>query len=367
MSGYTGLVDATIDFVVGTFDAQDVRLGAIGNALPGLYAKNDFTVAQRAAGANMSVDISSGRCFLEPGGPASQQGCYLARSETTYNTSSDGGYTWTAADPTNPRTDLLCIEAADVDEGGSFTGYKFRIVDGTANASATHQLITQYWPAIPNYVVPLAAINIPAADATINTASISNLNPIGGSSRTSYNSNGNTADTTTSASFVRLTNSDAVFVYVPNANARVKFGYKAQWKSSAAQVAGIGLFIGAANSASVQLKAPICGAPVTSDYELNLGAAALYSHLGTQNPSNATTAATLAGFISIAGVTGDASDVATGQILGSGTSSTQYIGSSPLEIFGLTAGWYLFEPQYKIAGGATLSVRNRYSWVEVSG
>jgi len=185
MSGVTGIVSATPAFVPGSFDAQDVRLATLGNLRPGLYETGDFAVSQRAAGANMSLDIGAGRCFISPG-DASQQGVYLARLATAdapYNTLADGGYTWTAADATNPRIDLVCIEVEDQDFSGSYTGYKFRIVDGTPNAGATSQNVTTYWPAIPSGAIAVAAVRVPATATTLTTANITNLNPVGGHAR----------------------------------------------------------------------------------------------------------------------------------------------------------------------------------------
>lgn len=179
MSGYTSNVDSTPMFVPGSFDGQDVRLATIGNAQPGLFAPGDFAVSQRAAGANMSVDIAAGRAYLNPVAVA-LQGSYLVWRGSTYNTSSDGGYTWTAADPTNPRIDLLCIEVADTDFSGSYTGWKWRIVDGTPNAGATAVGLRQYWPSIPAGCLVVAAVRIPATATTITTANILNLNEVGG-------------------------------------------------------------------------------------------------------------------------------------------------------------------------------------------
>lgn len=339
MSGYTGLVDATIDFVTGTFDAQDVRLGAIGNRLPGLYAKGDFTVSQRGAGANASVDISSGRVFLEPGGPAAMQGMYLARTEATYNTSSDGGYSWTAADATNPRIDLLCVEAADVDEGGSFTGFKFRIVDGTPNAGATHQLETAYWPAVPNYCVPIAAIHVPANDNAINTASITNLNPVSGPGRAAY-SYVATAETTTSATYTRLTTPDFVFLYVPHTTARVRmFGVNQSKIDVAAGTVKQAVFangvqlVSAASQSTPVLEGSVT--PLQTKY------------VRTHFPSNS--------YVSNSGT--DTTDVTTGMAIGSPNGA---------EIYGMTAGWYLFDLRFQTSANV-VTVRERRMWAEVIG
>lgn len=360
MSGVTTLVDASPSFVPGTFDGQDVRLAALGNVFPGLFASGDFAVSQRAAGANMSVDIAAGRAYVEPG-DTSQQGVYLPWMSSTYNTSSNGGYVWTAADATNPRIDLVCLEVRDTDFGGSYTGFKFRVVDGTASASATHQLVTSQWPAIPSGCVPIAAIRVPAAATTLTTANITNLNPLGGMRR-SYTQIAS-AETTTSATYTRLSTPDFVAMYVPHAAARVRIAYKAQWKCAAAATAGVALFVN-----STQLQAPInTGAPIATGFEVALGAANFYSHLHTAPIASGASIATAGCFHSVAGATADVSDVTTGQNFvspGSATLQTGAATSGPLEIIGLTAGWYVFEIRFKTSA-STLSARNRTLWAEV--
>lgn len=358
MSGNTSLVSSTPGFVVGTYGALDLRNAALANTYPGLFASGDFTVSQRAAGANMSVDITQGRAFADPGN--THQGLYFARrtSATAYNTSADGGYTWTAADATNPRIDLLCLEVKDTAEDASgVTGWRFRIVDGTPSASATHQLETAAWPTIPSGVLPLAAIRVPAAATTITTANITNLNTVGGGRAETLKIA--TTETTTSTTYTRLATPDFLCVYVPSASSRVRFGYKAQWKISAATgTQAVALFVN-----GNQIKGPLPGgAPAAA--ELVLGSlGTFYSHLssaGTLSGNNPN------GFISQAGATADVSDVATGEILWAAYTTTNVYTPGTFELFGLPAGWYVLEVRYKTSLN-TLSVQNRYTWSEVIG
>lgn len=356
MSGSTSLVSSTPDFVTNAtgFGGQDVRAGTLVNDIPGLFASGDFAVSQRGAGAAMSVDIAQGRAMVDPQ-QATHQGLYVVRrtTGTAYNTNADGGYTWTASDPSNPRIDLLCIEVKDTDmDASGTTGWRFRVVDGTPNAGATHQLITTYWPAVPTGCVPIAAIRVPAAATTLTTANITSLNPICGA-RPAANPI-TTNETTTSSSFTRLATPDFVFAYVP-ANSRVRWCYKSQWKISVASgTQGAALFI---NSTQLQYGVAT-GAPSVANF-LGASLATLYSHL-------ASTPSSPAAFTSIGLTTGsetstDASDVATGQMLSVDKSANAV---APIEIFGLAAGWYVFEMQYKTSAN-TLSVQNRKSWVEV--
>jgi hypothetical protein len=352
MSGNTSLVSSTPGFVTGTYGAKDVRLATLGNTLPGLFASGDFAVSQRAAGANMSVDIAQGRACVDPGG--THQGIYLARrtSATAYNTSADGGYTWTAADATNPRIDLLCIEAKDTDEDASgVTGWRFRIVDGTPSASATHQLETAAWPAVPTGCLPITAIRVPAAATTLTTANITNLNPIaGGRGSALYTA---TAETTTSTSYTRLTTPDLAFVYVPNSSARLRVGYKAHWKVSVASgTQTVALFL---NSQQLRYGAAAAAAAVQEYAVTSLTTS--YSHLTTDGGNSASL-----GFIYGSGGA-DVSDVSTGQVMSYNAAGEM---GAPLEIFGLAAGWYTVEVKFKTSAN-TLSVRERHLWAEVIG
>jgi hypothetical protein len=360
MSGLTTIVDASPSFVPGVFDGQDVRLAALGNKLPGVFANGDFAVSERAAGANMSVDIAAGRAFVEPADIA-RQGVYAAWMGSTFNTSSDGGYVWAAADATNPRIDLVCIEVRDTDFGGTYTGFRYRIVDGTPNAGATHQLVTAQWPAIPAGCVPIAAVRVPAGATTLTAANITSLNAVGGD-RFSWNSI-SAVDTTTSATYTRLANPDAVCVYVPHAASIVRVVYKAQWKSAAAATGGVALFINGS-----QLKGPVAGgAPAVMGFELALGTANVYAHLHSATISQGDAFATVGAFHSVLPATADVSDVTTGQAFTAAGNTTLQAGSAvsgPIDVIGLTAGWYVFEVRYKTSA-STLSVRNRTLRAEV--
>lgn len=351
MSGYTSILDATPGFVAGTFDAKDVRLGMFFNGRPGLFAAGDFAASQRAAGANMSLDIAQGRVLVDPG--YTHGGLYLARrtDSSAYNTLASGGYTWTAADPTNPRIDIVCIEAADTDEGGSYTGFKIRVIDGTPNAGATHQLEAQYWPTIPATCTPITAVRVPAAATTLTTANITNLNPIGGMGRSAVSYTA-AAETTTSAAYARLATPDFAMVFVPS-SARVRVGYKGQWKiSSASGNQGVSLFLN-----GVQVKLGAAGTvPALADGALGTiaGTANTYRHLSTIASSGV-------GFQTDVSGAADVSDVATGQILGIAGAP-----GSPIEIFGLPSGWYAVETRYKTSAN-TLTVRERRMIAEVIG
>lgn len=346
----SSVVDATPQFVTGTFDAKDVRLATMLNMQRGLFSSTDFAVTEKSV-PNMSVDIAPGRCLLDPGN-STFQGLYTAVRATSYNTATDGAITWTAADATNPRIDLLCIEVRDTAEDASgATGWGFRVETGTANASATHQLETAYWPTIPTGVVPIAAIHIPAADTAINTASITNLKPMGGYRGVCAGPNGAAGESTASTTYVRLTTPDFLFVYVPHAAAQIRFGMFGQWKIS---VASGNQFVTLFLNGTQIKSATAGGAPaVLEGHGATIqGTANTYRHLTTYGLS----------WTSDFSGAADVSDVATGMTF-SGTGSTA---TANMGIIGLPAGWYVVEQRYKTTAN-TLTARNRYLWAEVVG
>ncbi len=357
MSGYTSAIDTAPPFVTGTFDANDVRLATMLNALPGIYEFGDFAVSQRAAGAAMSVDIAQGRALLDPRA-TTHQGIYLGyrTNATAYNTSADGGYTWTAADAANPRIDLLCVEAADTSESGSYTGIKFRVIDGTPAAGATHQLNVTNWPAIPSGCVPIAAIRVPALATTLTTANISSLNPVGGHRKAYSVCTSN--ESTTSATYVRLTTPDFVMVYNPVANGRIRLYSEGMWESSGVQTGGVTLFL---NDTQLKVRNGTNGAPAAGEY--NLASMTTFKSRFNTVASQAAAAATAQFYSSVVGATADVSQVTTGL---AGALTT--IGAAgAIEIGQLAVGWYLIEQRYKIAAAATLEVDERYMWAEAIG
>lgn len=330
-----------------------VRLATLGNSLPGLLEAGQMAVTQRAAGANQSVDIAAGSCLVDPRA-ATHQGVYLARLAASFNTLADGGLTWTTSDPTNPRIDLLCVEVADQDFSGSYTGFKFRVVDGTPNASAAHQLDAQYWPAIPTGLVPIAAVRRPATSTTITTAMISNLNPVGGGRAAGLYTTA--AETTTSTTYTRLATPDALLVYVPSSTSRVRLFIEAHWKISVASgTQGVTVYV---DGAQLKYRNATNGAPAVGGCESTL--ATVYARI-TSSSIQSNSGATNQFFAAAAGSGSDVSDITTG-IAGNPTGTN----AAHLEIGQLASGWHLVEARFKTSAN-TLTVRERRMSAEVIG
>ena len=361
MSGNTSIVSATPGFVVGTYGAKPVRNSVMNLAAPGggFVTRGDFGVTQNGAGA-MNVNIAAGGAFVLPTA-VTRQGPYYCQNDSSYNTNTNGGYTWTAADPTNPRIDLLCIEVKDnAEDASGSTGWRFRIIDGVAGAGATHQLEVGSWPAIPAGVLPIAAIRVPAAATTLTTTNITNLNPMCGLGQASVNYVA-AVETTTGTAFGRLVSTagtaDFAMVYVPNGLSEVEVGYRALVLSAAA--AGTHSFAMFING--TQWKIPVLrGVPIVHQYDVVPTLGTKYAQITTVNgsPVSATT-----GLLSVTpdSTTDETFETSPTVIAApnatTGMSSVNLTGSYH-RLAGLTAGWNVIELRYK-ASANTITGKNR--------
>lgn len=135
----------------------------IGSTLqPGVLGNAELAVSQRAAGANMSVDVAAGRAVV-PMTDAPNQGSALCRSTAVNNLTVGGA---PAAGLT--RIDLVVARVYDASLiGGSINGWQLEIVPGTAAS-------TPAAPAVPASAIPLAQISIASGVASVTNAMISN-------------------------------------------------------------------------------------------------------------------------------------------------------------------------------------------------
>lgn len=127
--------------------------------LPGIVAPGHLAVTQRAAGANMTVDVAEGRVFI-PGTEATYQGTYLAETQGVTNVG-----TFAAADATNPRRDLVVARVKDSNYSGAVRTFGLEIVTGVAAASPAD-------PTVPANSWVLARVTVAAGAATILNAAI---------------------------------------------------------------------------------------------------------------------------------------------------------------------------------------------------
>lgn len=130
----------------------------------GARAAGEMLVGQRAAGANMSVDIAAGLAGVF-GDTVAGQGLYVAYNDAAVNLAVS------AAHATLPRIDRVCLRVRDAFHGDAANDFSFVTVVGTATAGATLANLTGA-AAVPANHLLLANVLVPAAAASIVTANI---------------------------------------------------------------------------------------------------------------------------------------------------------------------------------------------------
>lgn len=124
-------------------------------------------VTQRAAAANLSVDVAPFDCVID-GDDVARQGSYLVRLVEGEN------ITVTAPPATGSRIDLVIVEVLDSDAialAGRPEGPRLRVIAGTSTTG------TPTTPTVPNTALPLASFTVAAGQTAILTANITDLRP----------------------------------------------------------------------------------------------------------------------------------------------------------------------------------------------
>lgn len=158
--------------VTGSFSGG---VGAVDRA-HGVVNVGDFAVSQRAAGANMSVDVAAGYAWVR-GTENADQGAYHVYNDGTVNLSI------AASDATNPRVDLVVIKVQDAFYSGATRTASVTVVTGTAAASPAY-------PSVPANSLVLAAVRVAAASTTVATAAITDFRTRAASGSESYSRTG---------------------------------------------------------------------------------------------------------------------------------------------------------------------------------
>lgn len=149
------LLEAVTGDTAITYHAQDYR-NIIAALVPnqGTLLAADLAVTQRAAGANMSVDVAAGSCFVK-GGSVARQGTYICPATTTTNVA------LTAPNASNPRIDLIVAQLYDKQsDGGTLYGWNIIPVAGTPAGSPVA-------PSVPTSALLLAQVYVPANATSI--------------------------------------------------------------------------------------------------------------------------------------------------------------------------------------------------------
>lgn len=154
-----------------SYSAKDVR--RFMTAAPIIYTQGgegivesgDFAVSQRAAGANMSVDVAAGEAYVK-GDTNADEGSYYCRETGTLNA------TFTASDATNPRIDRVVLEVKnDSEDSSGLNKARIRVIDGTPTGGANLTNLTGA-AAVPSTCLLLANVLVGAGVTTILTANI---------------------------------------------------------------------------------------------------------------------------------------------------------------------------------------------------
>ena len=131
-----------------TFSARQLRtiMDAVWSA-EGVVTSADLLPSARAAGANMSVDVSAGMVVVQ-GDSIAAQGKYVARSTAVAN------LTISAAPGSGTRTDLIVAQLSDKQaDGGSAYSWAPIVLTGTTT--------------VPASAVELGRVNVPTGTASI--------------------------------------------------------------------------------------------------------------------------------------------------------------------------------------------------------
>jgi hypothetical protein len=150
------------------YDAIDVRRWMSDPDLgEGVTTYGSFRVSQRAAGANLSVDINMDDFAYVRGDAVTHQALYKAAPHaSTINE------TITTADATNPRIDRVILELKDTQHDASGSSlFQTRIVTGTPTSGATLDNLTNAG-AVPNSALLLADVLVAATDTAISDSEI---------------------------------------------------------------------------------------------------------------------------------------------------------------------------------------------------
>jgi hypothetical protein len=128
----------------------------------GVVGAGDLAVTQNGT-PNMSVNVAAGRAVIRSGESASiLAGCWTFLNDATVNVAV------AAADPTNPRRDLVIAQVRDANYSGASNDARLTVVTGTPAGSPAD-------PAVPANALVLARIQVAAAASSITNANITDL------------------------------------------------------------------------------------------------------------------------------------------------------------------------------------------------
>jgi hypothetical protein len=174
------LGSAPVTLQAGNYSAIDDRRFWSAGVREGVLNGGSYQVIQRAAGANMTVDVASsvGLGAIVQGDSVTGQGEYFV-PQTAANVNVDIA----ASDATNPRNDLVVLEVKDDQhDAGGLNLARVRVITGTPNgsAAATDAPGANGTPALPSSCLLLALVRVPAGVTSVLTAHINDRRPWAG-------------------------------------------------------------------------------------------------------------------------------------------------------------------------------------------
>jgi hypothetical protein len=176
-----------------TYAANRLRAMLMDTAIQeGVSGPTDMNVAQRGAGANMSVDVAAGAGWVQ-GDNTLRQGLYHAYNDATVNLSIGNNATG------NPRLDQIILRVFDsIDGGGASDQATVSVLAGTATGGATLDNRSGA-AALPGGAIRLADVLVANGAASITNAVIRDRRPraFGQSFRFQGNAAGNHTTTST--------------------------------------------------------------------------------------------------------------------------------------------------------------------------
>jgi hypothetical protein len=141
----------------GTHPAEGLRrmIHSLMSNGEGVIYPTNLAVTERAAGANMSVDVAGGRAFVL-GDEATYQGTYHIENRGVVN------LTLSASDATHTRLDLIVAQVEDSAYSGGTDAWSLAVVEGTPDASPAI-------PATPDNALALGYVTVGAMASSIST------------------------------------------------------------------------------------------------------------------------------------------------------------------------------------------------------
>lgn len=141
-----------------SYDAVDFRnsLSSLLSSTGGIVGSGDYAVSAPASG--MSVNVAAGQIWV-PGTQVANQGQYYMLNDGTISV------TVPAADPTNPRIDLIVAQIVDTQYGGASNTGEVVDVSGTPAASPVA-------PSAPANSLVLAQVYVGAGVTSITSGNI---------------------------------------------------------------------------------------------------------------------------------------------------------------------------------------------------